>query len=139
MGIKVVLRPKLSFTERIYLGPIVKRLRLTIGHFFGTLTDVVLRRKQHERKTSITMQYPEERWDFKDNHRGAPVLVMDTSSPSTCLKRCSISAITGTWSKASPPGIRIPPSPSSTPRMCNWPFQTRKVCSDFGWACISSA
>ena len=85
MGIKIVRRPKLSFTERIYLGPIVKGLRLTIGHFFGTLTDVVLRRKQHERKTSTTMQYPEERWDFKDNFRGAPVLVSDQFDRMKCV------------------------------------------------------
>ena len=38
-----------------------------------------------DKKTAITMQYPEERWDFKDNFRGAPALVKDQYDRGKCV------------------------------------------------------
>jgi NADH-quinone oxidoreductase subunit I len=79
---RIVKRPHLSFSERIYLPAIVSGLRLTIGHFFGVVRDVF---NWKTKKTAITMQYPEERWDFKDNFRGAPALVLDQHSREKCV------------------------------------------------------
>ncbi len=82
MKIKVVSRPDLRFGERIYLGTVVKGLYLTIRHFFGVLLDLF---RWKRKKTAITMQYPEERWDFKDNFRGAPALVLDPDGREKCV------------------------------------------------------
>ena len=82
MKTRVVSRPRLTFLERIYFPAILKGLRLTIGHFFGVLRDVF---RWSDKKTAITMQYPEERWDFKDNFRGAPALVKDQHGRAKCV------------------------------------------------------
>ena len=82
MKTRVVKRPELSFLERIYLGTVVKGLGLTIKHFFGVLRDVF---NWKNKTTATTMQYPEERWDFKDNFRGAPALVMDQHGREKCV------------------------------------------------------
>jgi len=79
---RIVKRPHLSFAERIYLPAIVSGLRLTIGHFFGVVRDVF---HWEKKTTAITMQYPEERWDFKDNFRGAPALVQDQHGRGKCV------------------------------------------------------
>ncbi|MEE8106701.1 MAG: 4Fe-4S binding protein [Planctomycetota bacterium] len=83
MGVKTVKRPRLRFTERIYLGTVVKGLRATIRHFFGVLIDRMFR--WNNKKFAITMEYPEERWDFKDNFRGAPALVVDEQHRGKCV------------------------------------------------------
>jgi len=83
MGTKVVGRPKLSWSERLYLGPVLKGLRQTLKHFFGVLADVLFRWSR--KKYAITMQYPEERWDLKDNFRGAPALVKDQFGREKCV------------------------------------------------------
>jgi NADH-quinone oxidoreductase subunit I len=79
---RVVKRPQLSFGERIYLSTVVKGLGLTIKHFFGVCRDLF---NWKGKKTAITMQYPEERWDFKDNFRGAPALVKDQFGRGKCV------------------------------------------------------
>jgi len=79
---RIVSRPSLSFFERIYLGPVVKGLAQTLKHFFGVMRDVF---HWKDKKTAITMQYPEERWDFRDNFRGAPALVRDQSGREKCV------------------------------------------------------
>jgi len=79
---RVVKRPELAFKERIYLGSVLIGLGKTIKHFFGVLRDVF---DWKNKKTAITMQYPEERWDFKDNFRGAPALVMDQNGREKCV------------------------------------------------------
>jgi NADH-quinone oxidoreductase subunit I len=82
MKTRIVKRPQLSFGERIYLWTVVKGLLLTIKHFFGVCADLF---HWKTKKTAITMQYPEERWDFKDNFRGAPALVMDQFGREKCV------------------------------------------------------
>jgi NADH-quinone oxidoreductase subunit I len=79
---RVVKRPTLSFWERIYIGPILAGLKSTLGHFFGVLRDVF---NWKDKRTATTMQYPEERWDFKDNFRGAPALVKDQFGRGKCV------------------------------------------------------
>ena len=82
MGYKTVDRPRLRFLERIYLGPVVLGLGRTIKHFFGVFADLF---RWDRKKYAITMQYPEERWDFKDNFRGAPALVKDQFGREKCV------------------------------------------------------
>ena len=82
MKSRVVKRPGLGFWERWYLGTVVGGLGETIKHFFGVLRDVF---NWKNKKTAITMQYPEERWDFKDNFRGAPALVKDQFGREKCV------------------------------------------------------
>jgi len=79
---RVVKRPQLSFGERIYLWAVLQGLVLTIKHFFGVCRDLF---NWKNKKTAITMQYPEERWDFKDNFRGAPALVLDQFGREKCV------------------------------------------------------
>ncbi|MHC4548951.1 MAG: NuoI/complex I 23 kDa subunit family protein [Planctomycetota bacterium] len=82
MKTKVVPRPRLSWSERLYLGPVVKGLGLTLQHFFGVMRDLF---RWSRKKTAITMQYPEERWELKDNFRGAPALVKDQFGREKCV------------------------------------------------------
>ncbi len=82
MKTRVVERPELSPAERSYFPSILKGMVLTIRHFFGVLRDVF---NWKNKKTAITMQYPEERWDLKDNFRGAPALVMDQEQRGKCV------------------------------------------------------
>jgi NADH-quinone oxidoreductase subunit I len=82
MKTRVVKRPTLGFLERWYLGTVVQGLLETLKHFFGVLRDVFFWKSK---KTAITMQYPEERWDFKDNFRGAPALVKDQFGRDKCV------------------------------------------------------
>jgi len=82
MKTRVVQRPDLTRAEKTYFVEIVKGLGLTIRHFFGVLRDVF---NWKNKKTAITMQYPEERWDFKDNFRGAPALVKDQFGRGKCV------------------------------------------------------
>jgi len=83
MRVKVVSRPQLGFWERVYFGPVLIGLGRTIRHFFGVMTDVLFRWKN--KKWAITMQYPEERWQFQDDFRGAPALVNDQFGREKCV------------------------------------------------------
>lgn len=73
----VVKRPKLTFGEKIYLSSIAKGMRITIGHFWRALF----------RKGTVTMQYPEEKWDesLPEYYRGAPALVTDEQDRERCV------------------------------------------------------
>ena len=65
-----VKRIRPSFWHRLYLPTVFQGLVVTFRHMF--------RKKD-------TMQYPEERWDFKDNFRGAPALVKDQFGREKCV------------------------------------------------------
>jgi len=82
MKTRVVRRPELSISERLYFGPVLKGLAQTMKHFLGVTRDVF---NWKNKKTAITMQYPEERWDLKDNFRGAPALVVDQHGRGKCV------------------------------------------------------
>lgn len=77
MGTIVVKRPKLSFSEKIYLSSILKGLKITLGHAIAIL----------RRRKKVTMQYPEERWDahLPNHYRGAPTLVRDEHGRERCV------------------------------------------------------
>ncbi len=73
----VVKRPKLTFGEKIYLSSIFKGMMITIGHFWRALLG----------KGTVTMQYPEEKWDenLPEYYRGAPALVTDEQDRERCV------------------------------------------------------
>ncbi|HEX2731043.1 MAG TPA: NADH-quinone oxidoreductase subunit I [Polyangiaceae bacterium] len=65
-----VERPKLSWTDRLYLPAIAKGMSLTLKHLFSK---------------KVTMQYPEERPTLHGNYRGMPVLVTDQDDRVKCV------------------------------------------------------
>jgi len=76
--VKPIVRRKSTLYERLYFPSIFKGMGITIGHFFRAF-----------RGGQVTMQYPEERWEVKDNYRGAPVLVKDDEGRPKCVA-CSL-------------------------------------------------
>lgn len=76
--VKPIARRKSTLKERLYFPAIFHGMGITIRHFFRTL-----------RGKAVTMQYPEERWEVKDNYRGAPVLVKDDEGRPKCVA-CSL-------------------------------------------------
>lgn len=73
----VIKRPKLSLAEKFYIPSIVAGLAITFKHFKNILL----------RRTKVTMQYPEERWDahMPKHYRGAPTLVKDEHGRERCV------------------------------------------------------
>ena len=74
-GAMIVSRPKLSWTERMYLPGILVGLKITAGHFFRFVFG----------KGKQTMQYPEEKWTLPALYRGAPTLVRDEEGREKCV------------------------------------------------------
>ena len=72
-----ISRPKLNWKERAYLPAILGGMAITFRH----LKNMLLRR------THVTMQYPEQKWDSQmpDYYRGAPTLVTDTVGRVRCV------------------------------------------------------
>ncbi len=72
-----ILRPNLTWWERLYLPAIVGGLVITFKHFTRMLFG----------RTKVTMQYPEQRNDanMPDYYRGAPALVRDVSGRIRCV------------------------------------------------------
>src|SRR5437016_5805617 len=64
-----VPRPNLNWRERIYLPEIAAGLFVTLEHFKNMIF----------RRTKVTMEYPEEKWDsnLPEQYRGSPALVHD--------------------------------------------------------------
>ena len=72
-----VQRPKLNWSEKVYLPAILSGMAITFRHLKNMLLG----------RTKVTMQYPEEKWDshMPDHYRGAPALVKDeTGSRPLC-------------------------------------------------------
>jgi NADH-quinone oxidoreductase subunit I len=76
--VKTIPRRKTSLKERLYFPAIFTGMGITIKHFFRSLGG-----------KRVTMEYPEERWEVKDNYRGAPVLVKDDEGRPKCVA-CSL-------------------------------------------------
>jgi NADH-quinone oxidoreductase subunit I len=74
VNVKRVSRKPQTFKDRLYLPAILQGMRVTIGRLF---------------KKKVTMQYPEETWEVKDEYRGAPVLVKDDEGRPKCVA-CSL-------------------------------------------------
>src|SRR4051795_1073130 len=72
-----VPRPKLTWSERLYLPAIVAGMAITLRH----LKNMIFGR------TKVTMQYPEEKWDAElpEYYRGAPTLVKDDHDRERCV------------------------------------------------------
>jgi NADH-quinone oxidoreductase subunit I len=72
-----VPRPNLNWRERMFLPAIVAGLLITLKHFKNMIF----------RRTKVTMQYPEEKWDsnLPEHYRGAPALVRDTDGRVRCV------------------------------------------------------
>ncbi len=72
-----VTRPNLTIAERLYLPAIVGGLMITFRHLKNLLLG----------RTSVTMQYPEEKWDAQmpEHYRGAPALVTDADDRLRCV------------------------------------------------------
>ena len=71
-----VPRPKLTWFERLYLPAIAAGMAITLRHFKNMIF----------RRTKVTMEYPEEKWDLQlpEHYRGAPALVKDESGRIRC-------------------------------------------------------
>jgi NADH-quinone oxidoreductase subunit I len=72
--VKKVNRTRPSFWERLYLPAILKGLSITFRKMFAP---------------KVTMQYPEEKWTFREGYRGAPVLILDDEGRPKCVA-CSL-------------------------------------------------
>src|SRR4029453_3984184 len=72
-----VPRPKLTWSERLYLPAIAAGMAITLRHFKNMLF----------RRTKVTMESPEEKWDpqLPEHFRGAPALVKDESGRVRCV------------------------------------------------------
>jgi NADH-quinone oxidoreductase subunit I len=73
-----VKRRELTFSERIYLPAIAKGLGNTLKHLL----------KMGDTET-VTMQYPEEKWQLPSFYRGVPALVKDVDGREKCVA-CSL-------------------------------------------------
>ena len=72
-----VPRPKLTFTEKLYLPVVIAGLMITFKHLKNMLLG----------RTKVAMQYPEEKWDasLPSYYRGAPTLVRDGHGRERCV------------------------------------------------------
>ena len=72
-----VPRPNLNWRERMFLPAIAAGLLITLKHFKNMIF----------RRTKVTMQYPEEKWDLNlpEHYRGAPTLVTDEHGRERCV------------------------------------------------------
>jgi NADH-quinone oxidoreductase subunit I len=72
-----VPRPKLTWSERLYLPQIVTGLVITLKHFKNVFFG----------RTKVTVEYPEETLDphLPEYYRGAPALVKDESGRIRCV------------------------------------------------------
>ncbi len=72
-----IRRPKLSLGDKIYLPAILGGMMVTLRHFLKALFG----------KGSVTMQYPEQKWDtdLPAHYRGAPALVIDEQGRERCV------------------------------------------------------
>jgi NADH-quinone oxidoreductase subunit I len=87
-----VVRPELGLKENLYLPTIVAGMGITLKHLRRTLTQLVFPKKASEKgpmSMSVTgmttMQYPEEKWNYPEGYRGAPVLVKDEDGREKCV------------------------------------------------------
>src|SRR5437899_11657689 len=72
-----VPRPNLNWRERMFLPAIAAGLLITLKHFKNMIF----------RRTKVTMEYPEEKWDsnLPEHYCCAPALVRDTDGRVRCV------------------------------------------------------
>ena len=66
----IVVDRRIGFLDRLYFPSILRGMWITFKHLF--------RRK-------ITLQYPEQRWQFPEGFRGVPGLVKDQEERTKCV------------------------------------------------------
>lgn len=95
----IVDRPQLSFWEKLYLPAFIGGFALTFSHLKRTFLQLLgIGRKDKSPSGSekrslmdmsttgmVTMQYPEETWNYPDKYRGAPTLVYDEDGREKCV------------------------------------------------------
>ena len=69
-------RGKIPFTERIYLGPILGGLRVTLRHFL---------RNVFGQRDIATIQYPEVKRQYSERLRGRHILTTDETGNVRCV------------------------------------------------------
>ena len=69
-------RPRASFWEWIYLGPILKGLGVTLRHFLRNLFG---------QRDVATIQYPEEQRDYSERMRGRHILTIKEDGSLRCV------------------------------------------------------
>jgi NADH-quinone oxidoreductase subunit I len=79
--IQVRRKEKLGPLERLYLPMLVRGLFVSGRHFFRNLRGFVTGRRRRD----FVVQYPEERVDYPDAFRGAPVLVAQPDGTPRCV------------------------------------------------------
>jgi NADH-quinone oxidoreductase subunit I len=103
----VVVRPNLTWQEKLYLPTIIGGIAVTWKYFRRTLKAVLL----GGQKERVTMFYPEEKWPMPEGYRGAPTLVKDENGREKCVS-CQLCEFI-----CPPKAIRITPGgiPSDSP------------------------
>jgi len=97
----IVERPQLTAAEKLYFPAFIGGFKLTFSHLWRTFTQLLgfgrndkLKKNEEPKKRSIldmsatgmmTMQYPEETWNYPDQYRGAPTLVKDEDGREKCV------------------------------------------------------
>jgi NADH-quinone oxidoreductase subunit I len=74
---KVVVKPEMTFLEKLYLPAIIGGLMITFKHIF---------------KKKATVQYPEQKRDFSSTFRGQHILKRDEQGRENCTA-CGLCAV----------------------------------------------
>lgn len=69
-------RPPMKLTERVYLGPIVRGLGVTIRHFFRNLFG---------KRNVATIEYPEVKREYSERVRGRHILTTKEDGSLRCV------------------------------------------------------
>ncbi|GAB4247398.1 MAG: hypothetical protein OHK005_13580 [Candidatus Methylacidiphilales bacterium] len=87
-----VARPELGLKEKLYLPSILEGMGITLKHLGRSLRLLIAPEKKKQlgpldmsATGMVTMQYPEEKWNYPDGYRGAPVLVKDEEGREKCV------------------------------------------------------
>ena len=70
MAMHIDTSARLTWWEKLYLPQIVQGLMITFKHIFHR---------------TVTMQYPEEKWQLPEHYRGIPVLIKDQDERTKCV------------------------------------------------------
>ena len=88
----LVQRANLSWIERLYLPQILRALGVIAKHMRRTVIMLMFGRKKAKRSIldmsatgAVTMQYPDEKWNYPEGYRGAPVLIKDENGREKCV------------------------------------------------------
>ena len=75
--VKPMARPRRSFWDQIYILAIVRGMGVTLGHFFGAITN--------PKENIFTLQYPEETVTYPERFRGLHRLMVREDGQVRCV------------------------------------------------------